>query len=95
MMTRAPSSAVALGQQPVQAGDADVVEAVDVVAHDLGRDRRFLGHRQVRSPGRADEDHALAALDGHAPLDDPRLLVEDGVGHQCRHGLERRRRPCG
>ena len=26
-----------LGQQPVQPGDADVVEPIDGVAHDLGR----------------------------------------------------------
>ena len=27
-----------LAEQPMQAGDADVVEPVDVVAHQLGRD---------------------------------------------------------
>ena len=33
--------ALAFGQEPMQAGDADVVEPVDVVAHDLGRDWRL------------------------------------------------------
>ena len=55
------AEAVAFGQQTVEAGDADVVEPVDVVAHDLGRDRRFLCHWYVRSSRRGDQDDTLAA----------------------------------
>ena len=36
MMTRAPIEAIALGEQAVKPGDADVVQPVDVVAHDIG-----------------------------------------------------------
>ena len=36
-----------LGEQPVKPGDADVVQPIDRVAHDLGRDGRFFRHRQV------------------------------------------------
>ena len=50
----------ALAEQTVEAGDADVVQAVDVVAHQLGRARRFFGDRQVGRAGRGDQDRALA-----------------------------------
>ena len=58
---RAASSRVALGQQTMEAGDADVVQPVDVVAHDLGRDRRLLGDGYVRSSCRGDQNDTLAA----------------------------------
>ena len=48
--------AVVLGEQPVQAGDADVVEPVDRVAHDLAADDRFFGDREIRGPGGGDDD---------------------------------------
>ena len=44
-----------LGQEPVEAGDADVVEPVDGVAHRLGTDGRFLGDGQVGGPGGRNE----------------------------------------
>ena len=50
----------ALAEQAVDAGDADVVEPVDVVAHQLRGARRFLGDRQVGGAGGGDEDRALA-----------------------------------
>ena len=36
MITRAAIEAVVFGQQAMKAGDADVVQPVDVVPHDLG-----------------------------------------------------------
>ena len=45
-----------LAEQAVEAGDADVVEPIDVVAHQLGRDGGFLGDRQVGRAGRDDQD---------------------------------------
>ncbi len=52
--------AVVLGEQAVEAGDADVVQPVDRVAHDLGGDRGLLGDRQVGGAGGGDEDRAPA-----------------------------------
>ena len=63
MMTRADVEARALAEQAVEAGDADVVEALDVVAHQLGGERRFFGDRQVRRAGGGDDDRALAGRD--------------------------------
>ena len=34
-------------QQAMEAGDADIVEAIDRVAHDVGGHRRFLGDRKI------------------------------------------------
>ena len=48
-------------EQPVQAGDADVVQPIDRIPHDLGGDRRFLRHGQVGGPGRGDQDRSAAA----------------------------------
>ena len=59
MMTRAASRRVAPAEQPMDAGDADVVQALDVVAHQLGRVRGFLGDRQVRGAGGHHENAAL------------------------------------
>ena len=53
-----------LGEQAVQPGDPDVVEPIDVVAHDLGGDRRFFGDRQVGGARRGDEDRAASARGG-------------------------------
>ena len=55
MMTRAAEQAGVFGEQPVEAGDADVVQPIDGVAHDLGGDRRFLGDRQIGGAGGGDE----------------------------------------
>ena len=43
-----------LAEQPMEAGDADVVEPIDRVAHQLGGDGRFLGDRQVGGAGGRD-----------------------------------------
>ena len=59
MMTRAVSRRGAFGEEPVNAGDADVVQPVDVVAHHLRGDRRFLCHGYVRSSRRCYHNHAL------------------------------------
>ena len=61
MMTRAACEAFALAEQPMQAGDADVVEALDVVAHQLGGARRLFGDRQVGRAGGGDDDRAVSA----------------------------------
>ncbi len=47
-----------LGQEAVQAGDPDVVQAIDRIPHQFGGNGRFLGHRQVGRAGRRDEDGA-------------------------------------
>ena len=52
-------------------GHADVVNALDAVAHDFGGDGGFLGHRQIARAGANDGDEPGALrqrlfLDGHA-----------------------------
>ena len=42
--------------KPMQAGHADVVNALDPVAHDFRRHRRFLGHGQIAGAGANDRD---------------------------------------
>ena len=64
----------------MQARHADVVQPIDLVAHDLGRDGGLLGDRQVGGAGGGDDDDAPARRRVAPPLDDPRLLVKDGVG---------------
>ena len=49
-----------LGEQPMQARDADVVEPIDGVPHDFRRDRRFLGDGQVGRAGGRDDDGSPA-----------------------------------
>ena len=76
----------------MEPGDADVVEAVDVVAHELGGARGFFGDRQVRRAGRGDEDRALARRDVLlAERDDGCIGVIRRVRHAAR--APRRRRP--
>ena len=42
----------------MQARHADVVDALDTVTHDVGGDRRFLGHGQITRARRQDRDEA-------------------------------------
>ena len=63
MITRAGVEPLALAEQAMEAGDADVVQPVDLVAHQLGGAGRLFGDRQVRRAGRRDEDRALARRD--------------------------------
>ena len=60
MTTRAAASRSPADKQPVETRDADVVEAVDLVAHHLGGDRRLFGHRYVRCARCGDQNDTLA-----------------------------------
>ena len=66
MMTRAAERRSRSLQDAVDAGDADVVEPLDAIAHQVGGDRRFLGDRDIRRAGRRDGDRALAGRRPHA-----------------------------
>ena len=50
--------AIAFAQHAVNAGDADVVEPLDAVAHHLGGDRGFFRHRKIGRAGGGDDDRA-------------------------------------
>ena len=50
----------------MQAGDAYVVEAVDLVAIELGRQGGFLGDGQVARAGAGDDDASVAGRGGLA-----------------------------
>ena len=53
-------------EQTVQAGDAYVVEAVDLVAVELGRQCRLFGDGQVARAGAGDDDVSVAGGGGLA-----------------------------
>src|SRR5208337_2023251 len=48
-------------QQAVDAGDSDVVDVLNIVAHQFGGDDCLFGYRDVAGSGGDDHDHALAA----------------------------------
>ena len=49
-----------LGEEPMESCDADVVEPIDDVAHQLGRDRRLFRDRQVGRASGGHDDRAAA-----------------------------------
>ena len=53
-------------EQTVQASDTHVVEAVDLVAIELGRQRGFFGDGQVARAGAGDDDASVAGGGGLA-----------------------------
>ena len=64
---------LAIGQQAVNAGDADVVEMLHFVAHDFGSHDGLFSDRNVAGPGGDDGDDSLAIFCGIA-------LQHDGAG---------------
>src|SRR6202521_5310206 len=50
----------AMRQQAVDARDSDVIDMLNVIAHQFGGDDRFLGDRDVAGSRGHDHDHALA-----------------------------------
>lgn len=54
-------------EQTVQAGDTYVVEAVDLVAVELGRQRGFFGDGQVARAGAGDNDASVTGRGGLPP----------------------------
>ncbi len=52
-----------LRQEAMNAGNADVVQPIDGVAHKLGGDSGFFGHRQVGRSGARDEQGAVSPRD--------------------------------
>jgi hypothetical protein len=69
----------------MDAGDADVVQAVDVVAHDLCRDCGFFCHCYVRSSRRGDGHNAPSPGNVEPAFDDPGLGVETYARHEFRY----------
>ncbi len=53
-----------LGKQPMEAGDADVVESFDAIPHDFRRDHRFFGNREIGGTRGNDENRAAALREG-------------------------------
>ena len=67
-------------KNPMQSRHAHIHDSHDVVAHDLGSDGGFLGHRQITRAGADDSDVSRVLgqrflLDGHAAGE----FVVDGV----------------
>ena len=74
----------------MDARDADVAEAIDRVAHDLGGDRGFLGDVEIGCPGAGDDDRSLALLDlAAAERDGARVDVILRRRRHLAHRLER------
>ena len=70
----------------MQAGDSDVVQAADVVAHQLGRPRRLLGDRYVGGPGGGDDDRAVTwRYILLTKCDDGRIGIIRGAGDLLAH----------
>ena len=55
-----------MSEQAVQAGDTHVVEAIDLVAVELGRQCRLFGDGQVARAGAGDDDASVAVGGGLA-----------------------------
>ena len=74
-------------EQPVQPGHADVVHAHDLVAHEIRRERRLVGDRQITRPGAQHRDGAgsLGQASG-LDRDAPRRLVVHGIGELPAYG---------
>ena len=53
-----------MSEQAVQAGDTHVVEAIDLVAVELGRQCRLFGDGQVARAGAGDDDASVAVGGG-------------------------------
>jgi len=49
-----------VGEEAVDAGDSDIVEMLDAVAHEFGGDDGFFGDGDVAGAGGDNRDHALA-----------------------------------
>ena len=75
----------------MEAGDADVVHPIDLVAHDLRGDGRFFRDGQVGRPGGRDDNDAPSGGAFPATRDRPGELVKDGVGHFLPDSVERAR----
>ena len=58
----AAASRLAMREQPVQAGHADVEDPLDPVARQLGGQGRLLGDRHVGGPRADHRDRAAAEL---------------------------------
>ena len=66
----------------MDAGNADVIEPIDRVAHQLGRDRRLFRDRDVGRAGRTEDDGARARRNGSLHGNGPGHLVVLSLGHQ-------------
>ena len=86
-------------EQAVQAGDAYVVEAVDLVAIELGRQRGFFGDGQVARTGAGDDDASIAGRGGLASyegelcvrdISQVDAVVEEFRGAGCLFGVQAR-----
>lgn len=80
-----------LGEQAMEARHTNVIESVHLVVHDLGRDGGLFGHRKVGSTCRDDQNRPMAVRAWHTSLDDSRVWVEPGVGHDFGNAVERLR----
>ena len=83
----------------MQAGDTYVVEAVDLVAIELGRQRGFLGDGQVARAGAGDDDASVAGRGGLAAhegelcvrdISQVDAVVEELRGTGCFFGIQAR-----
>ena len=63
----------------MQAGHTAVVEALDAIAHGLGRDRRLLRHAHVGRPGAHDHDEADTLLSAWLDDDQRRVRVDPAL----------------
>ena len=71
-----------LGQQPMEASDADIMERLDMVTKELGTDPGFLGDREIRcSCCRNDDDPAATGRSTVRTGDGPSRRMELRIGY--------------
>ena len=88
-----------MSEQAVQAGDTYVVEAVDLVAIELGRQCGFLGDGKVARAGAGDDDAPVAGRGGLAAhegelcvrdISQVDAVAEELRGEGCFFGIQAR-----
>ena len=79
---------LAIGQQAMNARDADIVKMLDLVAHEFGGDDRLFGDRDVAGSGGDYGDHSFAIFCFVAVQDDgsPEFAVLDAANFLLHRG---------
>ena len=88
-----------MSEQAVQAGDTHIVEAIDLVAVELGRQCRLFGDGQVARAGAGDDDASVAGRGGLAAhegelgvrgISQVDVVAEKLTGAGCLFGIQAR-----
>ncbi len=77
----------AVGEEAVDAGDSDVIEMLDAIAHEFGGDHGFFGYRNIARASRDDGDYSFTITTAIAVEGDRSGFGAVGgfgdLGHNC------------